>query len=135
MLENIKVLDGYLSNISKRVNNKDIRLSGFKTYDYHVFMQELISIAIHHALLKNVRMTVIHLCNFYRDICAKRLHKKDMKKMKTRTVTVLCDLEKIFPSSFFIVMMYLTMHLTGEVALRGPVFCRWMYSTRGIFKC
>ena len=72
-------------------------------------------------------MAIIHLCNFYRDIYAKRLLKKDVKKMKTRAVTILYDLEKIFSPSFFIVMMHLTMHLTGEVTLGDPVFCQWMY--------
>ena len=72
-------------------------------------------------------MTVIHLYNFYRDIYAKRLLKKDMKEMKARAMTILCNLKKIFSSSFFIVMMHLTMHLAEKVVLRGPVFCRWMY--------
>ena len=89
----------------------------------------MIPIAIHRVLSKNVRMTVIRLCNFYRDIYAKRLLKKDVKKMKARVVTILCDLEKIFPSSFFMVMMHLIVHLAEEVALGGPVFCRWMYPT------
>lgn len=129
VLENIKVPDGYSSNISKRVNSKDVKLGGLKTHDYHVLMQELIPIAIRRVLPKNVRMVVIRLCNFYRDICAKRLLKKDVKEMKARAVTILCDLEKIFPPSFFTVMMHLTVHLAGEVALGGPVFCRWMYPT------
>ena len=130
MLENIKISDGYSSDISKYVNSKDVKLDGLKTYDYHMLMQELIPIAIHRVLSKNMRMVVIHLCNFYRDICTKRLLKKDVKKMKVRTVTILCDLEKIFPPSFFIIMMHLTMHLTGEVALGGLVFYRWMYPTK-----
>lgn len=124
VLENIKVPDGYSSNISKHVNSKDVRLGGLKTHDYHVLMQELIPIAIRRVLPKNVRMAVIHLCNFYRDICAKRILKKDVKEMKARAVIILCDLEKIFPPACFTVMMHLTIHLAGEVALGGPVFCR-----------
>ena len=124
VLENIKILDGYSSNISKHVNSKDVRLDGLKNYDYHVLMQELIPIAIRCMLPKNMRMIAIRLCNFYRDIYMKRLFKKDVKKMKARTMTILCDMEKIFLSSFFTVMMHLTIHLVGEVALGDPVFCR-----------
>ena len=106
MLENIKIPDRYSSNISKYVNSKDVILDGLKTHDYHVLMQELIPIAIYCVLPKNVRMAVICLCNFYRDICIKRLFKKDVKKIKVRVVTILYDLEKIFLPSFFTIMMY-----------------------------
>ena len=124
----IQYLDRYSSITSKCVNSKDVRLDGLTTHDYHVLMQELIPIVICRVLLKNMRMAFIHLCNFYRDICTKKLFKKDMKKIKARVVTILCDLEKIFSPSFFIVMMHLTMHLTREVTLGGLVFYRWMYS-------
>ena len=74
-----------------------------------------------------MRIAVIHLCNFYRDIYVKRLLKKDVKEMKARVVIILYDLIKIFLLSFFTVMMHLTVYLAGEVALRGSVFYRWMY--------
>ncbi|KAL4330077.1 hypothetical protein AHAS_Ahas13G0364000 [Arachis hypogaea] len=35
--------------------------------------------------------------------------------------------EMIFPSSFFTVMVHLTVHLFDEVTLGGPVHYRWMY--------
>ena len=75
-------------------------------------------------------MAVIHLCNFYKDICVQRLLKKDTQKMKARAVVILCDLKKIFSPSFFTVMIYLTVHLMEKVALGGSVFCRWMYPTK-----
>ena len=124
MLEDIKIPERYSSNISKHVNSKDVRLDGLKIHDYHVLMQKLIPVAIRRMLLKNVRMVVIHFCNFYRDICMKRLLKKDVKKMKARAVTILYDLEKIFLLSFFIVMMHLTMHLAEKVTFGGSIFCR-----------
>ena len=39
----------------------------------------------------------------------------------------LCELERIFPPSFFTVMVHLVMHLTSEVKVAGPVHYRWMY--------
>ena len=103
VLENIKILDGYLSNISKHVNSKNMRLGGLKIHNYYVLMQELIPIAVHLVLPKNMRMVVTHLYNFYRNIYAKRLPKKDVKKMKARVVIILYDLKKIFLPSFFTV--------------------------------
>ena len=39
----------------------------------------------------------------------------------------LCNLEKIFPPSFFDVMEHLPDHLPDEALLSGPVQYRWMY--------
>ena len=98
-------------------------------------MQELISIAVCHVLPKNMRMVVIHLYNFYRIICAKRLLKKDIKKMKAMVAIILCDLEKIFSPSFFIIMMHLTIYFVGG-GLHLEVQCSANGCTplRGIFK-
>ena len=123
VLENIKVPDGYLSNISKCMNSKNMRLGGLKIHNYYMLMQELIPIAGRFVLPKNMRMVVLRLYNFYRNIYAKRLPKKDVKKMKARAVIILYDLEKIFLPSFFTVMMQLTVYLVGGVALGGLVFC------------
>nr|GEY59288.1 hypothetical protein [Tanacetum cinerariifolium] len=35
--------------------------------------------------------------------------------------------EKLFPPSFFIIMVHLTIHLISEAKLGGPVHYRWMY--------
>ncbi|KAA0045187.1 transposase [Cucumis melo var. makuwa] len=42
-------------------------------------------------------------------------------------VMTLCNLEKYFPLSFFIIMVHLVVHLVREVKLCGPVCLRWMY--------
>ena len=39
----------------------------------------------------------------------------------------LCELEKIFPLSFFTVMVHLVMHLANEAKIGGLVEYRWMY--------
>ncbi|XP_020890992.1 uncharacterized protein LOC110230972 isoform X2 [Arabidopsis lyrata subsp. lyrata] len=39
----------------------------------------------------------------------------------------------IFPPSFFTIMVHLTIHLTEEVKLGGPVQFRWMYPIERIF--
>ncbi|XP_058785062.1 uncharacterized protein LOC131659973 [Vicia villosa] len=42
---------------------------------------------------------------------------------------ILCQLEMIFPPSFFDIMVHLPIHLLNEVRLGGPVQFRWMYPT------
>jgi hypothetical protein len=50
-----------------------------------------------------------------------------LDKLQSDLVITLCELEKIFPPSFFDIMVHLTVHLVREVKLCGPVFYRWMY--------
>lgn len=64
---------------------------------------------------------------FFRDICAKTLHKDNLALLEKNIGVVLCNLEKIFPPSFFDVMEHLTIHLAHEARLGGPVQFRWMY--------
>jgi len=42
-------------------------------------------------------------------------------------VLTLCKLEKIFPPSFFDIMVHLPIHLANEAKIVGPVQYRWMY--------
>lgn len=47
--------------------------------------------------------------------------------MEEKIPVILCNLEKIFPPSFFDVMEHLPIHLPTEADLGGPVQYRWMY--------
>ena len=51
----------------------------------------------------------------------------DLKKMESQIAIALCQLEMIFPPSFFDVMMHLPIHLAGEAMIAGPVQYRWTY--------
>ena len=51
----------------------------------------------------------------------------ELDKLQEELCVTLCLLEKHFPPSFFDVMIHLTVHLTREVKLCGPIFFRWMY--------
>lgn len=55
------------------------------------------------------------------------LRTEDVKVLKENIAVKLCNLEKIFPPSFFDVMEHLPVHLPDEAALGGPVQYRWMY--------
>ncbi|KAH1090470.1 hypothetical protein J1N35_017727, partial [Gossypium stocksii] len=60
-------------------------------------------------------------------ICGKVLNAEELEKVQDRAALILCNLEKIFPPSFFTIMVHLLIHLPHEVILGGPVFFRWMY--------
>ncbi|KAJ0239498.1 hypothetical protein HA466_0231240 [Hirschfeldia incana] len=69
---------------------------------------------------------------FFRDLCTRTLWPEGIQQMQDNISVQLCDLEKIFPPSFFDVMEHLAIHLPREAALGGPVQYRWMYFTERV---
>ena len=51
----------------------------------------------------------------------------DLEILEKDIVITLCELEKIFPPSFFTVMVNLVMHLASEAKIAGLVIYHWMY--------
>ncbi|KAH0996444.1 hypothetical protein GBA52_020308 [Prunus armeniaca] len=47
--------------------------------------------------------------------------------LKPKIAVTLCQMENIFPSSFFVVIVHSIMHLADEAAIVGPTPYRWMY--------
>ncbi|GJW36913.1 hypothetical protein Tco_0059833 [Tanacetum coccineum] len=58
---------------------------------------------------------------------SKEISLQELDKMQLELVVTLCLLEKFFPLSFFDIMIHLTVHLTREVKLCGPICFQWMY--------
>ncbi|XP_035843919.1 uncharacterized protein LOC118490404 [Helianthus annuus] len=103
-LYSLRVPQGYCSNFSSLVNRKDRKLVGLKSHDYHMLMQQFLPIAIR-----------------------KEIKVEELDKLQEELCVTLCLLEKYFPPSFFDIMIHLTVHLTREVKLCGPICFRWMY--------
>ena len=76
--------------------------------------------------IDNYFLTGISL--FFRDLCARTLDKDSVEILTSNIAIILCNLEKIFPPSFFDVMEHLSVHLPYEAKLGGPVQFRWMYA-------
>ncbi|CAN6715805.1 unnamed protein product [Malus baccata var. baccata] len=60
-------------------------------------------------------------------LCSKKESEEGFKELSSRIALTLCQLEKIFPSAFFDIMVHLLVHLADETALTGPIPYRWMY--------
>ncbi|XP_043694245.1 uncharacterized protein LOC122644951 [Telopea speciosissima] len=126
-LEGLKVPDGYSGNISRYVKVTERDISGMKSHDCHVLMQQLLPLAIRVHPMNNVKLVLLSVCGFFRCLCAKIATKDDLNQLKANIVETLCNLERIFPPTFFDVMVHLLVHLPREVLLGGPVHYRWMY--------
>jgi len=117
VLKNVKSPDECSSNISRCVHLKQRKITGLKSYDCHVLLQQLLLVALRGSLPDRVTSVIIDLCNFFKQICSKILN----------VVLTLCHLETIFPPSFFTIMMHLVIHLAYEAKVAGPIQYRWMY--------
>lgn len=71
VLNEVRSPDGYASNISRRVRTEDRTISGLKSHDSHILIQQLIPVAIRRSLPKNVVEALIELSNFFRQLCSK----------------------------------------------------------------
>ena len=127
VLQDVKVPDGYASNISRHVNLKERKISGLKSHENHILMQQLLPIALRGSLPSHVTRPLIKLTCFFRKICSKTLTISDIASVEADITVTLCELEKIFPPSFFTAMVHLVMHLATEAKIGGPVQYRWMY--------
>jgi ssDNA-binding Zn-finger/Zn-ribbon topoisomerase 1 len=126
-LHDLKVPDGFSSNISRCVSMKDLKLYGLKSHDCHVLMQHLLPVAIRNILPKEVRYAIIRLCCFFKALCSKVFDPDELGSLQREVVQTLCLLERFFMPSFFDPMVHITLHLVREVQLCGPVHFRWMY--------
>ncbi|KAK7258274.1 hypothetical protein RIF29_23845 [Crotalaria pallida] len=126
-LLNVKVPDGYSSNIVSCIDEKKRKLIGMKSHDCHILMERLLPLAIRNVLPDKVTTVLIELCSFFRQLCSKTLNPLDLDKLQSRIILTLCHLEMLFPPSFFTIMVHLTCHLVDEAKLGGPVQYRWMY--------
>ena len=127
VLKSASVPDGYASNVSRCAKLKERKISGMKSHDSHILMQQLFPIAIRGSLPDEVSKYLIELSCFFREICSKVLSLEDLESLQKRIAVTLCELERIFPPSFFTVMVHLLIHLTDEAKIASPVHYRWMY--------
>ena len=119
--------DRYSSNISHCIKLKECKISGMKSHDNHILMQQLFSIVIRRSLPPEVSRPLIGLSCFFKEICFKVLNVDELGALEKRIAVTLYELERIFPPFFFTVMVHLVMHLANEAKVVGSVHYRWMY--------
>ncbi|XP_058002285.1 uncharacterized protein LOC110664507 [Hevea brasiliensis] len=126
-LKQLKVPDGFSSNISLCVNMKESKISGLKSHDCHVLLLHILPLAIRGLLPKVVYEPLVELSLFFTHLGAKSLKVDVLEQLEKQIPITLCKLERIFPPSFFDIMVHLPMHLANEAKIGGPVQYRCMY--------
>ena len=120
-LKDVKMPKEFCSNIGGRVNIIDKKISGLKSHDCHILLQYLIPLATRALLPDDVYDALVHLSRFFRLLCQKSLNRDELEELQDDIVLTLCKLEKIFPHSFFDIMVHLPLHLAIEALLGGSI--------------
>ena len=126
-LKYVRLPDAYAIDLSKKINLTQGKVSELEAHECHVLLQRLLPLAVHMALRKDITTTLTELSTFFQLMCAKTVRVKGLDKLQERIAFVLCKLEKIYPPSFFDIIVHLAVHLPHEAKLLGPVGFRWMY--------
>ena len=125
-IHELKMPDGYSSNLAKCADVTKGRMLGMKSHDCHVFMECLLPIAFH-SLPDCVWKPLTKISQFFKELCSNTLRMEDLVKLEENIPIIICKLERIFPLGFFDSMEHLPIHLPTEARLGGPVQYRWMY--------
>src|ERR1051325_11399887 len=67
-LSEVKVPEGYSSDIRRLVSMKYLKLKSLTTHDFHVILEYFLSIGIRSILPEKVRSAITKLCFFFRSI-------------------------------------------------------------------
>jgi hypothetical protein len=92
--------DGYASNLYHKVNLEDKRLTGLKSHDCHIIMQDLVPLALCRSLPRSVAMPLIRFCKYFKVLYGKVIDVDEMEHWEDEIAEILCQLEMIFPPSF-----------------------------------
>ena len=129
VIKHARFPDGYASNFFHKVQLDKKILVGMKTHDYHIIMQDLMPLALCRSLPESVDVPLIGLCKYFKMMYGKVVDIQVVEEWECKIVEILCQLEMIFPPSFFDIMVHLTMHLATELRKAGPVAYRDMWAT------
>lgn len=84
-------------------------------------------LAIFGYLRHDVQLALTELSTFFKELCAKTCKVDVLERLQADIVVILCKLERVFPPSFFNIMVHLAYHLPLDALLAGPVQYRWIY--------
>ncbi|GJX69164.1 hypothetical protein Tco_0304891 [Tanacetum coccineum] len=113
--------------VVQKVIADDNNITGMKSHDCHIMMHRLLPYGVQRYLPKNIAAPIIELCLFFKQLCARTLMQQDMAKAKKQSISIMIELEKIFPPAFFDIMIHVAIHLPDEAILGGPLRYRWMF--------
>jgi hypothetical protein len=97
--------------MSKGVNLLTGKVTGLKSHDYHIWIEQLLSVMVRGYLPEHDWRVLAELSHFFRTLYAKQICPLVIEKLHDLVPELLCKLEMIFPPGFFTLMLHLIVHL------------------------
>ncbi|KAK1605765.1 hypothetical protein QYE76_029438 [Lolium multiflorum] len=129
LVKNVRFPDNHASSMYNKVRLEENKFVGLKTHDCHILFEEILPLAVMKTLPEEVALPLVKLAKCFKVITSKIVSNKEIAIVEDQLPEILCELEKIFPPTFFDIMEHLVIHLPTEVRLAGPVQFRNMWST------
>ncbi|KAH0669662.1 hypothetical protein KY285_023829 [Solanum tuberosum] len=85
-LKNIKVLDGYSSNISRCVDLAQKKIFGLKSHDGHVLLEQLLPLAIRNVLPDHIVTVLVEFSSFFRVLSSKTFNPSELDILQERFI-------------------------------------------------
>ena len=123
----VKTPSSYSASIRSLVDSDKKKLTHMKSHDCHVMLTQILPVAIRNMMNKQIRNTIIALCDFFNKLWKKVVDPDELDAMQKDIARILSELEMFFPPSFFDIMVHLSVHLVDDIKLCGSVFLRNMY--------
>lgn len=123
IIKNFKTPSSYATTLQSRMQ-KDGKLKGLKSHDYHMFMQHVLPLCLHNLMQEKTRMFLIRPNRLLNKLCWKVIDPNTMQVLRVKVVKTMSTLEKVFPPTCFDVMTHLVVHLVEELDLCGLVHTR-----------
>ena len=131
-IKKLKFPTNYVGNLSSRV--QDGKLSGMKTHDFHILLQQVLPLSLRNICDKKVVGAIMRVSRLFRRIFSKVVDRSQKQQMLEDVAETICTLEKEFPPSIFVLMVHLPIHLVEELFICGPVHTRSMYPIERFLK-
>ncbi|GJU31943.1 uncharacterized protein Tco_1175532 [Tanacetum coccineum] len=116
-IKGVRLPDGFGSNFKQKVTADDNNITGMKSHDCHIMMHRLLPYGVQQYLPKSIAAPIIEFCLFFKQLCARTLMQQDMSEAKKQSISILIELEQIFPPAFFDIMIHVAIHLPDEAIL------------------
>ena len=127
LIKSLRFPDGFASNLSRCIKGEELQLSTMKSHDFYIFIQRVLPLTIRGSLTKEVRQLLYELSAFVQTLCSRTACIDILEKEEMKIALLLCKLERIFPPSFFDIMIHLMIYFPYEVRIGGPPQFRWMF--------
>ena len=106
VVHKIRVPDGYSSDLSKCVNFQKRKLLNLKSHENHVFMQDILPIALRASNSTKVIDLLANLSSFFKSLCSTTQHLSELHSLEERIILILCETEIEFLLIFFTSMVH-----------------------------